>query len=150
MPSPIKKRILSADRRRRIPRSGYGWIDRRLITQGILEKLHREEHALYSFLCTVADQDGISFYGDRRICSALRGMTPEVLDRARRNLEHRGLILFRHPFYQVLEIPDELGHAPLRSADEQNRRLQHAADAAPLSIAEILRALSERDQRRIR
>lgn len=137
MPLPIK-RILSKARLRRIPATGFGWVDRRLVIQGLLADLPREEALLYFFLCTVADREGLSFWGDRRTCSQIRGLTPDALDRARRNLEHRGLILYRHPLYQVLELPSELVPAPLRHADTNHGTKTGAPPTQPRSIGDIL------------
>lgn len=101
------RRPLAEGRVRRPPASGFGWVDRRLITTGHLAQLRPSESLLYFFLCTVADAQGLSFWGDRRICSALNLEEPE-LDRARTDLERRGLILYRYPIYQLLPLPDEL------------------------------------------
>jgi hypothetical protein len=146
--APPIKRILSNDRRRQIPRTGFGWIDRRLVTEGGLAQLHPDEAALYFFLCAVADADGVSYYGDRRICTSLRGLNSTTLDRARHDLEHKGLILFRAPLYQVLELPAELNLGHLAT-----QRYRPTADPpppahnqpAPRSFGDILRALNERD-----
>jgi hypothetical protein len=138
MPRPIK-RILSRDRLRAIPATGFGWIDRRLVLQGLLSELPPDEALLYFFLCTVADREGLSFYGDRRICSSIPSLTPDSLDRARRNLEHRGLILYRSPIYQVLALPAELSPAPRRHTDPRSRPSAQTGSTAPRSLSDILR-----------
>ena len=103
---PINKTLLSPGRWRRIPGSGFSWIDRRLVTQGFAAETPQIELLLYFFLCTVADQQGLSFYGDRRLCGTLK-VSSHRLDCARRGLEKRDLILYRYPLYQVLSLPHE-------------------------------------------
>jgi hypothetical protein len=102
--------------------------------RGLLAELRAEEALLYFFLCTVADDSGLSFYGDRRICQSLKLLSPDSLDRARRSLEHRGLILYRHPLYQVLALPTEMAPPP----QHLQPRRDNDANQSPRSIADIL------------
>lgn len=108
---PINKKLLHPRRMRRIPRSGFSWIDRRFVTQGFAAESPQTELLLYLFLCVVADQRGLSFYGDRRLCEILK-ISSSSLDCARRGLEKRDLVLYRYPLYQVLSLPDEPAGAP--------------------------------------
>jgi hypothetical protein len=109
----IEKRLLVPSRRRVLPEGGFSWIDRRLVRDGFLSGLTSPESLLYFFLAAVADQNGLSFYGDRRIAALLK-LSETALEHARRELERKDLIRYRPPLYQVLSLPD----APARSLGE--------------------------------
>ena len=131
--SPIKKKLLHPGRVREIPISGFSWLDRRFITDGFAAEIPQRELLLYLFLCVVADQEGLSFYGDHRLCGILKISTMN-LDAARRALEKRDLILYRHPLYQVLSLPDQSsGPIPGPAATAPSR--------GPSSIGDIVRRL---------
>ena len=57
--------------------------------------------ALYLFLVTVGDEQGLSYYSDASICSHLN-LSDERLRQARRQLLERSLIAWEAPLYQVL------------------------------------------------
>jgi hypothetical protein len=103
----VEKRILEPARVRRIP-NGFSWIDRRIVRDGWLERLARDEILLYFFLVTVADRHGLSFYSDRTIESLLK-LPDDALERARSGLLGHDLIAYQPPLYQVLA----LGHGPV-------------------------------------
>ena len=103
--SPIEKRLLDPGRRRSIPRAGFSWVDRRFVRDGFLRELTAPEALLYLFLCAVADKDGLSYYGDRRIAALLK-LSEIAVDRARDGLVSKHLVIYRAPLYQVLELPD--------------------------------------------
>ena len=63
--------------------------------------------ALYLFLVTVADADGLSYYGDLSIMRRLQ-LTAERLARARKALITLDLIAYDPPFYQVLSWPEPI------------------------------------------
>ena len=130
---------IAPGRVRRPPASGFGWVDRRLVTGGHLARLTPAESLLYFFLCTVADAQGLSFWGDARIASQLR-LRPEDLDRARTDLERRGLILYRPPLYQLLPLPAELG-PPEDRAPRQSVRIDPLDDlpSEPKPLSALLR-----------
>jgi hypothetical protein len=102
----INKKVLQSGRVRQIPPSGFSWLDRRFVTGGFAAETPQHELLLYLFLCIVSDHQGLSFYGDRRLCEILKLSTTK-LDAARRGLEKRDLIVYRYPLYQVLSLPEE-------------------------------------------
>lgn len=120
----ISKLPLIPARVRIIPKSGFSWIDRRFLRDGFAASMSANELALYFFLCAVADKDGLSFFGLRRITTVLRS-SEESIERARSGLIRRDLIAYRHPLYQVLSLPDaplhdgldHLAHGRHRSSD---------------------------------
>jgi hypothetical protein len=89
-------------RRRRIPER-FSWVDQRLVHEGHIGRCGTAALALYLVLVTVADRDGVSYYGDRRLCRMLH-WTPLELKGARRDLQQAELIAYQFPFYQVLGL----------------------------------------------
>jgi hypothetical protein len=101
-PTVINKRVLRPERLRRVP-AQFSWVDQRLVRDGYLERSDTEALALYLLLVTVADAQGVSYYGDATICRRL-SLTPGRLERARRGLIDVGLIAYERPLYQVLAL----------------------------------------------
>jgi hypothetical protein len=97
------KRILVRNRVRRPPKTGWSWIDRRFVRE-LTERLSRDAMLLYFFLCAVADQNGLSYYGDLALTTRLR-MTATALEHARAELLSRDLIAYERPLIQVLSLP---------------------------------------------
>ena len=94
-------------------RGSFSWLDHRLIREGHLDKLTREEFSLYAFLVLVGDRKGVSFYGLEKICRDLDEMDWGDFHRARKRLIECGLIAFQpfrthdpNGFYQVLPLDD--------------------------------------------
>lgn len=81
----------------------FSWIDQRLIRDGHIRGRTTGALALYLFLCTVADAQGISYYCDGSVCELL-GLDCPGLGAARRELMDTGLVAYRRPFYQVLSL----------------------------------------------
>lgn len=99
----IRKEPIIPDRVRKIEYP-FGWIPQRFITDGYARICAREELAMYIFLAMVSDKSGLSFYGDKRICSLL-GINQQVLEDTRQMLETKGLIAYQKPLYQLLSLP---------------------------------------------
>jgi hypothetical protein len=98
----IAKHLLRADRLRQIPPS-FSWVDHRLIRHARLRHCDHSAWALYLFLVTVADVQGLSYYSDAAIGRHLK-LDPLQLATARRQLEAAELIAYRKPLYQVLGL----------------------------------------------
>ena len=98
----VIKRVLRPERLRRVP-AQFSWVDQRLVRDGYLERCDAAALALYLLLATVADAQGLSYYGDATICRLL-GLEPQRLERARRDLIDIGLIAYQRPLYQVLDL----------------------------------------------
>lgn len=99
----IEKRILVPQRLRRLPRSGWSWIDRGFLRDHA-EHLSREAMLLYFYLTAVSDRHGLSFHNDATIALALR-LRPDTVARAREELVEHDLIVFEPPLTQVLSLP---------------------------------------------
>ena len=89
----------------------FSWIDHRFIRDGHMQKLTRDEIALYAFLVLVGNRDGVSFYRTEKVCELLSYMEWGAFQKARDHLIALGLIAFRpfsrnepNGFYQVLAL----------------------------------------------
>ena len=100
----VEKLPVIPSRIRRIP-DGFGWVDHRFVQKGHLRGTSTDALALYLVLITVADRDGLSYYGDSLLCAML-GWTTGRLDKARQNLVGSDLLGWAAPIYQVLELPE--------------------------------------------
>jgi hypothetical protein len=81
----------------------FSWIDQRLVRHHFIEQCDHTTLALYLFLVTVADAQGLSYYGDGNLCQRLDLDAP-ALARARDWLVHLQLIAWQAPLYQVLAL----------------------------------------------
>jgi len=93
-----------SERIRRIPK-GFGWVDHRLVRAGCMRGCSTDGLALYLVLVTVADRDGLSYYGERLLCTLL-GWSRGRLGKARENLVGADLLGWADPIYQVLELSE--------------------------------------------
>jgi hypothetical protein len=98
----IAKEPFVRDRIRRI-RSGFGWIDHRLVREHYIERCSHGALALYLFLVVVADADGVSWWSERSLAERL-GMDTDRLRQARAELESADLIAYEAPVCQVLHL----------------------------------------------
>jgi hypothetical protein len=71
---------------------------------GHLAGISPEAATLYLFLLTVADRDGVSYYGEAKV-AALTGLDRGILFEYVRELIRADLVAYRHPVYQVLSLP---------------------------------------------
>jgi hypothetical protein len=97
-----RKRVLRPERLRRVP-AQFSWIDQRLVREGYLERCDVQALALYLLLVTVADAQGLSYYGDTTVCRLL-SIPQQALERARVALIGARLIAYERPLYQVLGL----------------------------------------------
>jgi len=96
------KRVLRADRLRRVP-SQFSWIDQRLVRDRHLERCGLDAIGLYLVLVTVADAQGLSYYGEASL-ERLLSMPAPRLAGARAELIRLDLIAYERPLYQVLSL----------------------------------------------
>lgn len=97
-----RKRVLRPDRLRRVP-SQFSWIDQRLVRAGHIQRCDIHALGLYLVLVTVADAQGVSYYGDSTLARLLSMPTAQVLQ-ARADLIRLELIAYERPLYQVLSL----------------------------------------------
>ena len=89
-------------RRRRVPPQ-FSWVDHRLVRDGHVQGRSAPALALYLFLVTVADADGLSWYSEEALCRQL-SCDAAPLQSARAELQQAALIAYRKPIYQVLDL----------------------------------------------
>ena len=99
----IRKKVLVLDRIRCTGKS-FCFIPHRFLTDGFLQSLTRHELALYLFLVLASDKNGLSYYGDKSICSKLSFKEQDYLF-ARSCLIHKDLIVYDGTLFQVLSLP---------------------------------------------
>lgn len=100
----IKKRVLCAERLRRVP-AQFSWVDQRLVRQRYLHQCDHAALALYLVLVTIADAEGLSYYSDESLERMLR-LDHATLSQARTQLCQRGLVAYQNPLYQVLALEE--------------------------------------------
>ena len=98
----VVKRVLCPQRLRRVPPQ-FNWVDHRLVQDRRICGVSAQALALYLFLVTVADAEGLSYYSDFTI-SRLLPLDGPALERARHELTAAQLIAYQKPLYQVLAL----------------------------------------------
>ena len=127
----VTKIPIDAERIRKVPRH-FSWIDHCLIRDRHIENCTHAAAALYLFLVTVGDAQGLSYYGDKSITKCL-SMDQHALQQARANLIRIGLIAWQKPLYQVLALDTAKREKPAPRSSMGN----------PLSLGEILKMAKE-------
>jgi hypothetical protein len=120
------KKLLCPERQRQIP-PHFSWVDHRLIRQHRLRDCDHSAWALYLFLVSVGDAQGLSYYSDASLARALK-LDPLGLSNARRQLIAADLIAYQRPLYQVLDLAERSPRPPGPSTHGQLR-----------TVADILR-----------
>jgi len=126
----IQKHLLRPDRLRRVPQ-GFNWIDHRLVGDNLIRRCDHAALALYLFLVTVADGQGLSYYSDASLGRWL-SLDQTQLAVARQQLVRADLIAYQKPLYQVLALdpparPPELArNSQAQSAGEILRQFLQA------------------------
>lgn len=100
----VIKQLIMPNRLRVVP-DGFGWVDHRFVRERHIEGLSCESLALYLFLLTVADGEGLSHWSPRSI-SRLLGLTGAGVERAAAELQSRDLVVYASPLWQVLSLPN--------------------------------------------
>lgn len=117
----MHKRPISPGKLRRPP-SQFSWVDQRLVRERYIDHLSHEACALYLFLVTVADAQGLSYYADRSLCQRL-SMPQTHLHQARQRLIRLGLLAYQRPLYQVLALDShptgQTNSAQVADADDE-------------------------------
>ena len=126
-----KPQLILPQRRRRIPPQ-FSWVDHRLVREEYVRGRSAQALALYLFLVTVANAEGLSWYADPSLGRWL-SWTPGELAAARTELQQADLIAYRQPLYQVLDLSPSAA-APVRGA-------ARVCGGEAVSIGAILRQL---------
>jgi hypothetical protein len=118
----ISKQPIVPERIRSISGS-FSWIDHRILTDGFLASMSREEILLYFFLVLVGDKNGVSFYSYDKICQLLKIELDDYIQ-ARNLLLKRSLIACHQGRFQVLELPQQKIHVNQPQRGDEFRSLK--------------------------
>ena len=141
----VFKRVLCPQRLRQVP-SQFSWIDHRLVRDRHIGRCSHPALALYLFLITVCDGQGLSYWSDASIGRLLRLDQPALL-RARQELINTRLIAYQCPLYQVLALdsfpqqiePPRANHPGPEPAPQSPRE----PNQQPVNLGQILRQMME-------
>jgi hypothetical protein len=101
------KHVLRPERLRQVPEQ-FSWVDQALVQRHLIDRCGAQAAALYLFLVTVSDAQGLSYYGEATLTARLHLSTEEFVA-ARQQLITIELVAYQAPLYQVLALS---GHAP--------------------------------------
>ena len=138
------KRVLRPERLRRVPEQ-FSWVDQALVQRHLIDRCEARAAALYLFLVTVSDAQGMSYYGAATLGERLH-LDAAELGQARQQLIQLELIAYRAPLYQVLALPGAAGQAIL-APSVPNPAPERDTPCGPRSLAQILEQLRQRRAR---
>ena len=133
------KQLLRPERQRQVP-AQFSWVDQALVQQHFIDRCEARSAALYLFLVTVSDAQGLSYYGASTLARRLR-LSEEQFAAARQQLVDLELIAYRSPLYQVLALP---GTVAAPSPGAAAARAPAAAGGEPVSLARLLQQAQQR------
>ena len=128
----IAKQVLRAERLRQVPEQ-FSWVDQALVRCGFIDRCDARAAALYLFLVTVADAQGLSYYGAATLGARLHQSAAE-LGAARGLLIELDLIAYQAPLYQVLSLSKG---APPRAPHIGAPELGRQSNAGAVSLAQV-------------
>jgi hypothetical protein len=134
---PIKQ-LLQPERLRHVPEQ-FSWVDQAFVQQHFIDRCQAHSAALYLFLITVADAQGLSYYGAATLARRLH-LSEEQFTAARQQLIELDLIAYRSPLYQVLALPGSV--AGPRSHPQS--RVRATTGGQPVSLATLLQQAQAR------
>jgi hypothetical protein len=141
------KQLVRPERLRQVPQQ-FSWVDQALVQQHFIDRCQARSAALYLFLVTVSDAQGLSYYGAATLARRLR-LSDEQLAAARQQLIELDLIAYRSPLYQVLALPGTVA-APVpdaaapRVAAIAGTNIGTTAGSQPVSLATLLQLAQQR------
>jgi hypothetical protein len=136
----MHKQPLSLAHLRQVPPQ-FSWVDQRLVRERYIDRLSHAACALYLFLVTVADAQGLSYYADSSLCQRL-AMTSTELHQARQALTTRGLVASQRPLYQVLAL-DAAPRETTASREAPAQAAASVADDDPVDIKAVFARIWE-------
>ena len=132
------KQVLRPERLRQVPEQ-FSWVDQALVQRHFIDRCDARAAALYLFLVTVCDAQGLSYYGAATLAARLH-LNPQELGAARAQLIDLDLLAYQAPLYQVLALPG----SPVTPRTGARARSVREAGAAPVSLAELLDQMQRR------
>ena len=131
----ITKQVLRAERLRQVPEQ-FSWVDQALVRCGFIDRCDARAAALYLFLVTVADAQGLSYYGATMLSARLH-LSMEELGAARARLITLDLIAYQPPLYQVLSLTKGAPRRAPRTGAAAPAALR-GSGAGPVSLAHLI------------
>jgi len=138
------KQLLRPERLRQVPEQ-FSWVDQALVQQHFIDRCEACSAALYLFLVTVSDAQGLSYYGAATLARRLH-LSDEQLAAARQQLIELDLIAYRSPLYQVLALPGTVAAqrpAPRAPATAGATTVANTG-GQPVSLAMLLQQAQQR------
>ena len=133
---PIKQ-LVRPERLRQVPEQ-FSWVDQALVQQHFIDRCDAHSAALYLFLVTVSDAQGLSYYGAATLARRLR-LSEEQFAAARQQLIELDLLAYRAPLYQVLALPGSVVQRRAPAGAQLNTRGDQ-----PVSLATLLLQAQQR------
>ncbi len=106
----IIKQVLRPERVRAVPEQ-FSWVDQALVQHHLIDRCTNHSAALYLFLITVADCQGLSYYASATLTARLH-LSESELAAARAQLVELELIAWQAPLYQVLALQEKRAAKP--------------------------------------
>ena len=129
------KQVLRPERLRQVPEQ-FSWVDQALVQRHFIDRCEARAAALYLFLVTVADAQGLSYYGESTLARRLH-LSSEELVAARAQLVKIELIAYQAPLYQVLALPGTPSRVPAQAP------MRNSSDG-PVNLAQRLDQMRHR------
>jgi hypothetical protein len=83
----MHKQPLSLAQLRKVPKQ-FSWVDQRLVREHYIDGLSHSACALYLFVLTVADAQGLSYYAESTLCRRLSMTQATPCDRPVKSSSH--------------------------------------------------------------
>jgi len=126
----------------RRPSHGFGWVDRRMVSEGHLVRLNQAEVVVYLVLCVVADRHRISYYRAESLARLVK-LPSERVRSALERLVQQEFIAVEGQFIQVLDLDvrkrTQIESAPQEVSAPLERELENSLPER--NAGQILRAL---------
>jgi hypothetical protein len=138
------KQLLRPERLRQVPQQ-FSWVDQALVQQHFIDRCESRSAALYLFLVTVSDAQGLSYYGASTLARRLH-LSDEQFAAARQQLIELDLIAYRSPLYQVLALPGTVvaPHPAPRALAITGTNTGANAGGQTISLATLLQLAQQR------
>ena len=121
----------------------FSWVDHAFVQQHFIDRCDTRAAALYLFLVTVSDAQGLSYYGAATLARRLH-LSEEELDSARRQLVELELIAYQAPLYQVLAVPGSVAAPRTAPRTAPRAALTAPNSGEPVSLAALLQQAQRR------
>ena len=141
------KQRLRPERLRQVPEQ-FSWVDHALVQRQLIDRCDARAAALYLFLVTVAEAQGLSYYGNAPLMQRLH-LSTEELGSARQQLIGLELIAYQAPLCQVLAIFATAASPAAPATSPAPAPAPPRDSTGPVSVAQLLGQLEGRRRGRL-